>query len=107
MSNRVPDTDQPCRIERRLTCDAVIDIWVGSRERDGAWRCVPVPPADPYGPEGWEIFDSSRDYKTEWFRRCTDHIAAARLGGSAVEGLTARARRHTAPVAPPRRRRHA
>jgi hypothetical protein len=36
-----------------------------------------------------------------------DHVASARLGGPAVGGLTARARRHTAPVASPRRRRHA
>jgi hypothetical protein len=50
---------------------------------------LPIPPGDPLK-EDWEVFDDSRDYKTEWFRRCTDHIAETRLGGPAVTGLTAR-----------------
>jgi hypothetical protein len=99
MSDRQqPNTDRPFRIIRRLTRDAVIDIWEGSRQECGAWRCVPIPPADPCGPEGWEIFDSSRDYKTEWFRRCKDHVVEAKLGGGGGtklrggDGATLRAR---------------
>jgi hypothetical protein len=77
MSNTV---NKPFRIVRRITRDAMIDIWENSREECGAWRCVPIPPADPWGPEGWEILDSSRDYKTEWFRRAVDHVIETKLG---------------------------
>jgi len=41
--------------------------------------------------EDWEVADTSDDRWTTWFRRCTDHIAAACLGGPAVAGMTARA----------------
>jgi hypothetical protein len=44
-------------------------------------RCIPLPPADPFDGKGWEILDSSHDFKTTWFRRCADYVVEARLGG--------------------------
>jgi hypothetical protein len=82
VSNRrwtTPET--PFRIVTRRTRDVKIPLFEGGEDllRHG-WRCIPIPPGDPFY-EDWEIFDSSHDYKTTWFRRCADYVVEARLGG--------------------------
>jgi hypothetical protein len=53
-------------IERRYTRDYQAPLVEGDTELNYGWRCVPQEPT----PEpGWEIFDSSPDYKTGWQRR--------------------------------------
>jgi len=90
MSNRRwADPDPPFRIVTRTTGGLSGALYEDSF-RHGAYRHLPIPPADPML-EDWEVADTSDDRWTTWFRRCTDHIAAACLGGPAVAGMTARA----------------
>jgi hypothetical protein len=80
MSTRHERRRTAFRIERRITRDLKIPLWEGSSMDDHGWRCIPMPPGDPL--EGWEVFDNSHDYKTTWFRRCTDHVVTACLAGA-------------------------
>lgn len=52
-------------LERRITRDARVPLCDDDQEMEHSWRCIPVRPTDD---ADWFIFDSSRDYKTEWAR---------------------------------------
>jgi hypothetical protein len=52
-------------VERRITRDAQIPLVADDYEYVFGWRCIPLPPALD---EGWEIVDTSKDYKTTWAR---------------------------------------
>ena len=51
-------------IEHVYTRDEKVPLYEGDHEFDLGWRCIPVPP----DPDGWVIFDSSRDKATGWRR---------------------------------------
>jgi hypothetical protein len=86
MSNRRSNPAHPFRIVRRRTRDVKIPLFEGGEDLlCHGWRCIPLPPGDPMF-EDWEIFDSSHDYKTEWFRRCNDYVVEAKLGVSRRDG---------------------
>jgi hypothetical protein len=45
------------------TRDAKVPRDNTDREMNDGWRCIPVPPTSD---DGWEICDTSKDYKTGW-----------------------------------------
>jgi hypothetical protein len=73
------DLDRPFRVEIRTTADLHIPRFAGADIDLDGWRCIPMPPGDPLV-EGWELLDDTKDDRTVWFRRCTDHVATACLG---------------------------
>jgi hypothetical protein len=52
-------------IERRYTRDAMIPRVAYDHEFVYGFRCIPLPPTND---GDWEIFDTSKDYKTGWQR---------------------------------------
>jgi hypothetical protein len=52
-------------IEHRYTRDAQVPLFEGDDDLDHGWRAVPIPPSLD---DGWEIFDTRKDYKTGWRR---------------------------------------
>jgi hypothetical protein len=52
-------------VERRVTRDAQVPLVADDDEYVFGWQCIPLPPALD---EGWEIVDTSKDYKTTWAR---------------------------------------
>jgi hypothetical protein len=56
-------------VEVRYTRDVRVPIVENDDEFDYGWHSIPVRPAtDDDDWDAWEIFDNSKDYKTEW--RC-------------------------------------
>jgi hypothetical protein len=53
-------------IEKQYTRDLKVPCVEGDSEFNYGWSSVPQAP-DP--PDGWEIFDQSKQYKTGWLRR--------------------------------------
>jgi hypothetical protein len=78
MSSKQPTANAPFRLEMRRVRDIQIPLVDGDHDFDFGYRCHPL---EPDGSGDWFIFDDSRQFHTMWARRCTDHIAAARLSG--------------------------
>jgi hypothetical protein len=66
------------RVTQRITRDARMPLSDDDREMDHSWRCIPVPPGPPE--EGWQVLDSSHDFKTTWHRIARDYWGTTRLG---------------------------
>jgi hypothetical protein len=52
-------------IEKLYTRDYRVPLSDDDREMDQGWRAIPIPPEFD---ARWEIFDTSKDYKTGWLR---------------------------------------
>jgi hypothetical protein len=61
----VRDYPPRVRFECRRTRDVKVPLSADDPEMSSGWSCVPVQPTID---EGWVVFDSSRDDKTDWVR---------------------------------------
>jgi hypothetical protein len=52
-------------IEHRYTRDHRAPLCEGDDDLDQGWQSIPLPPSLD---DGWEIFDTRKDYKTGWRR---------------------------------------
>jgi hypothetical protein len=51
--------------EVKYTRDARVPLVAGDDDLEYGWQCIPLPPSLD---DGWEIIDTSKDYRTGWRR---------------------------------------